>query len=404
MMVHSSLLTPLTLLVVVVATASCSDARSGATEPSAAPAGAPEPATPAAAAPAAAAPEPAGGPDPSAPAQVVAIGGGIRAVCVVVDDGRVRCVGDDVHENTPTTASVELGVGDQRVVEVALLEWDLCARRADGGVVCRTSVEATSEPLAELGAAATSIDSGMNHACALLSDRRVACWGHGQLGQLGDGRGKDSAAAVVVAGLDDAIAVALGWDHSCALRSGGEVVCWGANELGQLGGPGGARRRPQAVPGIADATAIASGMRSKQTCALRRSGAVSCWGSWGMESEIRPARLGKGPIDLPPLADVVEVAVNTWMICGRQASGAVHCWDLAPEYAETSKGPVYGPPAPIFPGEAAIGLTSSAFAVHLLRADMTILIHGELVRGREPLRRIDPLPVLAASRPPRRSE
>ncbi|MBK8260566.1 MAG: hypothetical protein IPK80_04420 [Nannocystis sp.] len=393
-MAHSNLLTPLALLVVVVAAASCGDARSGATEPSAAPARAPEAATAEAAAP-----EPAEGPDPSAPAQVVAIGGGIRAICVVVDDGRVRCVGDDVHESSPTTANVDLGVGDRRVVEVALLEWDLCARRFDGGVVCRTSVEATNEPLAELGAAATSIEGGMNHACALLSDRRVACWGHGQLGQLGDGRGKDSAAAVVVAGLDDAIALALGWDHSCALRSSGEVVCWGANELGQLGGPGGARRRPQAVPGIADATAIASSMRSKQTCALRRSGAVSCWGSWGMESEIRPARLGKGPIDLPPLADVVEVAVNTWMICGRQASGAVHCWDLAPEYAETSKGPVYGPPAPIFPGEAAIGLTSSAFAVHLLRADMTILIHGELVRGREPLVRIDPLlalPVAAA--------
>jgi hypothetical protein len=116
-----------------------------------------------------------------------------------------------------------------------------------------------------------------------------------------------------------------------------------------------------------------------------------------MESEIRPARLGKGPIDLPPLADVVEVAVNTWTICGRQFSGAVHCWDLSPEHAETGKGPVYGPPAPVFPGEAAIGLTSSAFAVHLLRADMTILIHGEVLRGPEPLVRIDPLPPRTAA-------
>ncbi|MCZ7677701.1 MAG: hypothetical protein M5U28_02545 [Sandaracinaceae bacterium] len=61
--------------------------------------------------------------------------------------------------------------------------------------------------------------------------------------------------ATAVAGVTDAVDVAVGEAHACARRRGGQVLCWGQNNRGQLGETGRSlpARPPVTVVGITDA-------------------------------------------------------------------------------------------------------------------------------------------------------
>ena len=82
------------------------------------------------------------------------------------------------------------------------------------------------------------VATGRSHACAVLSDSNVYCWGSNDSGQLGDGTTSASAVPVSVGG---EVAgrlvsrVAVGTRHTCAETAPAVAYCWGANESGQLG-------------------------------------------------------------------------------------------------------------------------------------------------------------------------
>lgn len=89
-------------------------------------------------------------------------------------------------------------------------------------------------PVNAIGAGATTIGSGNNHTCALVSGA-AKCWGNNLLGQLGNATITDSNVAVQVNGITaGASAIAGGGYSSCAAVSG-IVKCWGSNSGGQLG-------------------------------------------------------------------------------------------------------------------------------------------------------------------------
>jgi alpha-tubulin suppressor-like RCC1 family protein len=80
------------------------------------------------------------------------------------------------------------------------------------------------------------------HACALLADSTVACWGDDSSGQLGNGQvtpDAGSATPVAVQGLPGPVnAIAVGDSFSCAIvgsDANSTVWCWGDNSAGQLG-------------------------------------------------------------------------------------------------------------------------------------------------------------------------
>ena len=95
------------------------------------------------------------------------------------------------------------------------------------------------------GRTATAISTGSAHTCALLDDSTVKCWGHntyGQLGQgsttwLGDGPGEmgDDLPPIDLGTGRTAAAISAGDVHSSALLDDSTVKCWGHNDLGQLG-------------------------------------------------------------------------------------------------------------------------------------------------------------------------
>lgn len=132
-----------------------------------------------------------------------------------------------------------------------------------------------------------SVAVGTAHACALLSDGTVECWGDNRFGQLGDGTTNSRFQPAPVIGIDEIVnELAVGDAFTCAATASGSVVCWGWNDSGQLGqgsfdGPAepnsfSAAVHPVAVPGLpGPATALSSG--SGFACA-QFGESTWCWG------------------------------------------------------------------------------------------------------------------------------
>jgi alpha-tubulin suppressor-like RCC1 family protein len=165
------------------------------------------------------------------------------------------------------------------VVALEAGAYDSCALLDDGSAACwgdnqdqvlgRSSLlDMSSTPLAMTGLSAVSeVSVGAGHACALLADGTVRCWGNNYYGQLGDDQPQvNSPDPVEVVGITDAVAVAAGTGSSCAVVGGGAVRCWGRNSSGV----------PVAVLGIDSAVNVACG--EMHACALLSDGTVRCWG------------------------------------------------------------------------------------------------------------------------------
>jgi alpha-tubulin suppressor-like RCC1 family protein len=143
------------------------------------------------------------------------------SACALLDNGTVKCWG----------AGGLLGLGD------AVTRGDEPGEMGD------------ALPALDLGLRpprrVIEIAVGSTHACALLDDASLKCWGsngHGQLG-LGDttARGDEPGEMGenlprVDLGRDLAAHVTAGFDHTCVVAEAtGHVKCWGANQSGQLG-------------------------------------------------------------------------------------------------------------------------------------------------------------------------
>ena len=89
-----------------------------------------------------------------------------------------------------------------------------------------------STPLTVPGVySAKAVAVGEDHACALLLDGTIQCWGNNSYGELGN----TGTQPVTVSGIHDAVAVSAGYLYSCALLKAGSAWCWGLNDAGQLG-------------------------------------------------------------------------------------------------------------------------------------------------------------------------
>ena len=81
----------------------------------------------------------------------------------------------------------------------------------------------------------TAITNGYRHACAVLDNKSVQCWGRNNYGQLGDGTRVDRNVPTAVTGVTNVVEIAPGYRHTCALLDNDTVQCWGQNNQGQLG-------------------------------------------------------------------------------------------------------------------------------------------------------------------------
>lgn len=189
-------------------------------------------------------------------------------------------------------------------------------------------------PVDGLSAGVTCLATGGEHACAVVGGG-ARCWGIGNYGQLGNGRGGSAATSwspVDVQGLASVTRVSAGSNRTCGI-AGGAAFCWGYNHHEELGVGlplNGAAVVPVPYPVIglsSGVTAISVG--AGHICAVKDGGAL-CWGA----NEY--GQLGIGPTD-PYFVATIPTAVHglgsgvTDIVAGFRytcaiAAGAALCW------------------------------------------------------------------------------
>jgi len=210
------------------------------------------------------------------------------------------------------------------------------ATTGDGGQWTASRYE-PSQALAGRSSATPASPSGSpsvvapptDHECVVRPDATLWCSGSGHQGQLGDGRGADSARPVRVgAPADGWLTVAVGAASSCALRADAGLWCWGDNGFGQLGdGTTGVRAAPVRIAPTAAWIAVAV---STHTCAVRSDHTLWCWGDGahgelgdnGTSGRLVPTQVGGE-------TTWAAVVVNPGRTCGLRQNGSSMCWGTA---------------------------------------------------------------------------
>jgi alpha-tubulin suppressor-like RCC1 family protein len=294
----------------------------------------------------------------------IAAGGygmGLGTSCATASDGGVVCWGSNGNGalglgangdagTRPTESLTPLPLALDSVAQVSLGGLFGCALTNDGGVACwgdnsenelgRTLEAGSADPtptVVPLPQPATAVTTGKYHACALLADRSVVCWGagdHGAIGQLVDGGVATPSAVNGIA----ATGITAGEVSTCAIVTDGGVVCWGGNQGGQLGrgnvdaGPLlDPAPQPVALPPGTTALQLASAVGS--TCALLSDRSVWCWGD-NAYGELGTGSAVPGfsshPMQVMGLSNIVQVASGPggWTVCALLDTGSARCWGV----------------------------------------------------------------------------
>jgi alpha-tubulin suppressor-like RCC1 family protein len=219
---------------------------------------------------------------------------------------------------------------------------DLCPERLADGQTRAVACHRAPQQVTGL-ANVTAISAGGAHACAVLSNGDLRCWGGNTRGQLGTSTLLPSRAPLLVTGLGRARAVAAGAHHTCAVTDDGAVWCWGANDRGQLGAeslPGTCEvgelrvpcaRAPVRVVGVSDAAEVVAG--DAHTCARTHTGRVWCWGA-NHDGQLGAGTASATPAPRPvtvllgesPLRGVRALAAGGEHTCATRSDDAVLCW------------------------------------------------------------------------------
>ncbi|MFO1373809.1 MAG: Ig-like domain-containing protein [Agitococcus sp.] len=183
-----------------------------------------------------------------------------------------------------------------------------------------------------------SLSSHQDSNCLVSTTGSIKCWGGNDFGQLGngtplvtDGTKAFKNTPVTVANVTAAKQVAIGYNHACAILQNGSVSCWGDNNNGQLG-DGTQTTRLQATPvtGLA-AKATQLALSYQSTCALLETGNVQCWGS----NSQGVLGLGDSKIDrkITPTTIVIDSNLKAKRLvagknhfCAISQNDSVYCW------------------------------------------------------------------------------
>lgn len=270
---------------------------------------------------------------------------GSNFVCALLDDSTLRCWGANNSGKT--------GVGNTDPVTLPAM-------------VCATGT-ATENTCVQFSGV-LDVQLGDTHACALLSGGRLACWGSGWDGQLGNGtddsssnpsmvclRGSQSTGDCIP--LQGVVSFSLGEDHTCAVVETGEAYCWGSYYNGRLGSGlthDVLNPTPICIGGAWDGSSCAgeldtftslTGVRTiaagaDHSCAILDDTSVQCWGknyngalgdgTW--EDRDHPVQVCTSGStdggDCVPLTGALELALGDELSCARMLDGGVKCWGL----------------------------------------------------------------------------
>jgi len=315
--------------------------------------------------------------------RIFAIHVGRESMHALAEDGRHygwgRNSGELLGVGHGTIISTPQRIGRLRdAVSHSAGELFTCAVDADGLASCwgrNSELQVTGQNPNYRGAPADRMDigpvqkiaTGLNHACALLEDQSVHCWGDNTWGKVSALAGSPVSLPTPAVGVSGPVVdIAAGREFTCVVIDDGSVQCWGRNEAGQFGDPDpaefGSSGVAVTVPGIDTAVSISAGRR--HACVVLASERVACWGvsQFGESGSVVPA----GPHAQAPmtlLLDRVEqVAAFSDATCADVGAGSlsfnegVYCWGRN-NRGQLGNGPGSGGAVPTLNGVVAARLS-----------------------------------------------
>ncbi len=262
----------------------------------------------------------------------VAISGGTYQSCAILDNGDTKCWGYNNHG--------QLGQGDN-------------THRGDDANEMGDNLPAIN---LGTGRTAIAISAGYFYSCAILDNDDTKCWGKNAQGQLGLGdttnRGDtanqmgDNLPAINLGTGRTAVAISTAGRHACAILDNGDLKCWGDNDHGQLG-LGDTTRRGDMANQMGDdlptvdlgtgRTATAISNNYQHTCAILDNGNVKCWGNgkYGQLGQGDTANRGEAAnqmgddlpnIDLGTGRTATAISTGSYHSCALLDNGDLKCW------------------------------------------------------------------------------
>ncbi|WP_106093723.1 RCC1 domain-containing protein [Enhygromyxa salina] len=255
--------------------------------------------------------------------EILYVDASYQNTCVLIEGGRVRCWGYN--------GQGQLGYGNMDDIGDDETPADI------GDVIL-------PEPT-------VALSMGDSHACVLMANMNVRCWGAGFSGRLGYGNtdniGDDelpgSILDVMVGG--PILEIDAGGSHSCGRLANGSLRCWGSGFSGQLGYGNAQSIGDDELPDTAGdvpigGSIVAQSTGVSHTCAILATGRVRCWGTgfsgqlgYGNTQSIGnmspPSQAGDVsavPLGLPVDAKVTELALGLSISCALFETGDVLCW------------------------------------------------------------------------------
>ena len=260
------------------------------------------------------------------PANVTSMSGGGFHTCAIREDGSLICWGSDQYG--------QLGNGGNGY-------WD------------NSPGDQATPPLEsalDLGPNRTALEvsAGADHTCVILDNGDIKCWGSNQYGQLGNGQTsyEYSIPSSVVDLGDGRTAVSLGKGgtsyHACAILDNGDLKCWGRDDYGQIGDGGTVSQQypynygdylsepSDPIDLGTGRTAVAVALGAYFTCAILDNGSVKCWGQdfYGQLGDGGTSTHMGSPVsvDLGPGRTAVAITASREHACAILDTGDVKCW------------------------------------------------------------------------------
>lgn len=283
--------------------------------------------------------------------------------CALYDEGSLKCWG--------WNGNGQLGLGSTAAVGDSSLEV--------GGANAFVNLGT--------GRTVTKFSTGASHACAILDNNTLKCWGNGANGRLGYGNTTSKGDNANEMG-DNLLPVDLGTgryatsvvaagSHTCALLDNASVKCWGSGASGKLGKGStaslgdnanemGNNLLPIDLGTGRTATKIVAGL--DYVCALLDDATVKCWGEnqRGQLGKDSTADLGDAASEMGDLLTAVNIGAGRTAtdiiglyetVCVKRDNNTMICWGRN-NFGQVGKGSTAGANAAI--GDAAGEMTAIA--------------------------------------------
>ena len=289
------------------------------------------------------------------------VSAGENSSCAILSSGGIRCwgrnsqgqLGNDTNVDSSLPVAVEIFTSASTISVGSSFA---CATEGTGVVRCwglgtsgqlgnaeslssatprsvRTA-PVSAGPSGVLGSVA-SVSAGRNHACALLTNGAVRCWGEGSEGQLGNGESTDSNIAVTVTSLAAATHVSAGNSFTCALLSSGGGRCWGRGSDGQLGNNSATPSdtpvtvlRQSGISAVVLNATLQLSAGGRHVCVLRTTPEMLCWGdnTWGQLGVGTSQAQYNVAVPVSGIGTPVQFSAGTTHTCAVFENGSAQCW------------------------------------------------------------------------------